>query len=406
MTQRKKILVLTSTYPRWENDHEPGFVHELAKRLVAEFDVLVLTPHAENAETCEVMDEVNIQRFRYAPDRFETLVNDGGIMTNLQKSRLKWLLVPFFFIAFFFAARKLIAQNDFAAIHAHWIIPQGLIAVLATRFFGKRIPVLVTSHGADLYALRGKTMMALKQWILKHAAFVTVVSNGMIPPLLLLGVGQDKTGVLPMGVDVSGRFTPDADTPRSRNKILFVGRLVEKKGLRVLVDALPEIIRHIPEVQLEIAGFGPEESNLRSQVKNLALEDKVIFCGAVPQNELPGKYRRAAVCVAPFVQTKNGDQDGLGLVTVEAIGCGCPVITSDLPATADVIETETMRVASGESGALAIAVVTLLSMTETGRSDLAAEQMKSVIKRMSWQHVAKGYIQILEKLAGQSNGLS
>ncbi len=406
MTQRKKILVLTSTYPRWENDHEPGFVHELAKRLVAEFDVLVLTPHAENAETCEVLDEVNIQRFRYAPGRFERLVNNGGIMTNLQKSRLKWLLVPFFFIAFFFAARKLIARNDFAAIHAHWIIPQGLIAVLATRFFGKRIPVLVTSHGADLYALRGKPMLVLKQWILKHAAFVAVVSSGMLSPLALLGVELDKTGVLPMGVDMSGRFTPDADTPRSRNKILFVGRLVEKKGLRVLVDALPEIIKRIPEAVLEIAGFGPEESNLRSQVKNLALEHKVIFCGAIPQNELPGKYRRAAVCVAPFVQSKNGDQDGLGLVMVEAIGCGCPVITSNLPATADVIKNEAMRVASGEVAALADTVVKLLSMTDRERSAIASEQIKSVIKCLSWEHVAEGYGQILEKLARQDNGMS
>ena len=397
---------MTSTYPRWENDHEPGFVHELAKRLVAEFDVFVLTPHAENAEVCEVLDRVNIHRFRYSPDRFETLVNDGGIVANLQKSRLKWLLVPFFFTAFFLAARKLIARNDFAVIHAHWIIPQGLVAVLATRFFGKRIPILVTSHGADLYALRGKPMMALKRWILKHAAFVTVVSNGMIPPLVLLGVGQDKADVLPMGVDVSGRFTPDAGTPRSQHKILFVGRLVEKKGLQVLVDALPEIIRQIPEVQLEIAGFGPEESNLRTQVKNLALEDKVIFCGAVRQNELPGKYRRAAVCVAPFVQSKNGDQDGLGLVTVEAIGCGCPVITSDLAATADVIENDAMRVASGDVAALADAIVKLLSMTESERSALASEQMKSVIKRLNWEHVTEGYGQILEKLIRPDNRIS
>ena len=95
---RQTILVLASTYPRWRGDHEPGFVHELNRRLVDEFDVHVVCPHAPGAASYEVMDGVSIHRFRYAPEALETLVQDGGILANLNRSHWKWGLVPFFFV--------------------------------------------------------------------------------------------------------------------------------------------------------------------------------------------------------------------------------------------------------------------------------------------------------------------
>ena len=88
---RKKLLVLASTYPRWEGDPEPGFVHELAKRLTTPFKVRVLCPHAWNAAAQEMLEGVEVVRYRYAPVRFETLVNDGGIVNNLRHQPWKWL---------------------------------------------------------------------------------------------------------------------------------------------------------------------------------------------------------------------------------------------------------------------------------------------------------------------------
>ena len=100
---RPRLLVLASTYPRWQGDAEPGFVHQLARRLVGAFDVAVLCPHAAGAPTDEEMDGVRVKRYRYAPSRFETLVNDGGIVTNLRRNPVKWLLVPGFLLGQFVA---------------------------------------------------------------------------------------------------------------------------------------------------------------------------------------------------------------------------------------------------------------------------------------------------------------
>ncbi|MEO8002978.1 MAG: glycosyltransferase [Arenimonas sp.] len=396
---RKKILVLTSTYPRWKNDHEPGFVHELARRNLAGFDIVVLAPHAKNSQASEIMDGVTVRRFRYAPAAFETLVNDGGIVANLQKHHWKWLLVPFFFAGFILATVKTLLRNDIAVIHAHWIIPQGLVASIAAWLVRKPLPILVTCHGADLYALSGKLMSWLKYRILQRADFVSIVSRGMMRPLQSLKVPMEKIGVLPMGVDVLTLFTPDDNVERSTRKLLFVGRLVEKKGLHVLLDALPLILESIPDAELEIIGFGPEQEAVCKQISRLGLEEKVHFSGAMAQSELPEKYRQAALCVAPFVQSKNGDQDGLGLVTVEAIACGCLVITSDLPATADVVVNESLRSASGDHRALATSIIQLLSMQPCEREALAAAQRENVISKLSWEHAAKEYDLVLERLA-------
>ena len=92
MTQKKTLLVLASTYPRWANDHEPGFVHELCKRLTSEFNVIALVPDAVDADPNGLLDDVHVIRYRYAPKKLQSLVNNGGIVNNLK---------TFFFFFFF-----------------------------------------------------------------------------------------------------------------------------------------------------------------------------------------------------------------------------------------------------------------------------------------------------------------
>src|SRR5699024_9353577 len=107
------------------------------------------------------------------------------------------------------------------------------------------------------------------------------------------------------------------------------------------------------------------------QARELGVVEQVHFLGAVAQNRLPELYRRAALFVGPFVEAADGDQEGLGLVTVEAIGCGCPVVVSDLPAVRDVIEEPPMLVLPANSSALAERVVEMLQMPAEERQRMA-----------------------------------
>lgn len=396
---RRKLLVVASTYPRWHGDHEPGFVHELNRRLVDHFNVHVVCPHAPGALPEEVMDDVSIHRFHYAPETLETLVQGGGILANLKRSPWKWGLVPFFFLGLMVACLRSIRQIEPHAIHAHWIVPQGLAIALLSAFSQRVPPFLITSHGGDLFGLRGKVFSWIKRWVLRHASAITVVSQPMITTVAKLGVSPDTVTVIPMGVDFSHRFSVDKETRRMPGKILFVGRLVEKKGLKHLIQALPAIRLRVPDAHLVVVGAGPELALLTAQVHKQGLQDCVEFRGPMPQKALPDLYRCASVFVAPFIDAESGDKEGLGLVTIEAIACGCPVVVGDVAVVTDIFQdTEMdMRAIPGNPEDLAAKIINILLAPELAiqRTMVIRERLQ---QKMGWQSVATRYTKLINGL--------
>lgn len=405
MRRRAKILVLTSTFPRRAADAEPGFVMALCARLAEEFDVHVLAPHAPGAARSEVLDGIAVTRYRYAPVRWERLAYDGGILANLR--RRPWLaaLVPLLVGAQIGAAARLLRRGRYDLIHAHWLLPQGLAAVLATRLARRSIPVVCTAHGGDWFALRGRIAMAFKRWALRRVDTLTVVSRAMEEAVRRDGAVAKRLEIVPMGTDLTRRFTPPPAPRGAGLELLFVGRLVEKKGLEHLLRALPEILRARPEAKLTVAGRGPEEVRLRDLAARLGLGADIRFLGAVPHGELPALFRRATLFVAPFVVATGGDQEGFGLVLVEALGCECPVLTSDLPAVRDiVIPGQTgVLVPPGDPRALAEATVSLLA-DPTRRRRLASAGRRHVRAHFSWEASGAHYRRILREAIGRSGG--
>ncbi|MBD7987964.1 glycosyltransferase [Luteimonas sp. Sa2BVA3] len=393
---RPVLLVLASTYPRWPGDPEPGFVHELAKRLLPRFRVHVLGPHARGSATREVMDGVEVHRYRYAPVRLETLVNGGGIVTNLKLHPWKLLLVPGFVLAQFWAGWRLCRRLRVDVLHAHWLVPQGLMAACLGWLPGRTVPFVVTSHGADLYALRGRLFNSIRRFVLRRASAASVVSSAMCDLLESTGMPVEKVHVLPMGVDVEGRFTPDPAIERSRNGILFVGRLVEKKGVRHLLSAMPRLLDAIPDAYLTIAGFGPDEEALREQVRQLGLESVVRFTGALPQSELPDHYRSAAVFVAPFVRAGSGDQEGLPVALMEAVSCGCPVVAGDIPGIGDLLGRDRADVCvdARDEAALASRIIEVLADPVLAQ-ERACRIRTAAARHVDWARIADGYATLL-----------
>ena len=400
---RHRLLVLASTYPRWSGDHEPGFVHELNRRLVDHFEVQVICPHAPGAARQEVLDGVTVHRFRYGPNAMETLVQDGGILTNLKHAPWKWCVVPFFFLGLLAATSKHVKQIRPHCIHAHWIVPQGLSLALLGVLPRHLPPFLLTSHGGDLFSLRGRLFRGLKRWVLRKASAVTVVSRPMLTEAAKLGANVDRTSVIPMGVDFDGRFSLDPGAERIAGQILFVGRLVEKKGVKYLIQALPSIRQRVPSAHLVIVGSGPELPELTALVSGLGLQDYVEFRGAMSQDALPEFYRRAAVFVAPFVDAGSGDREGLGLVSIEAIACGCPVVVGDVPVVADIfLDTEMdMRAIPGNPESLAQKVGDVLVAPEAALRR-ALDIRPRLAEQLSWEIVTMRYSALLKNLAAIS----
>jgi len=392
-TEPAKLLVLTSTLPRWRDDSDPRFVEYLSYELAKAFDVLILAPHFPGAARRETLSNdkqtLVVHRYRYFLPALESLASEGGIMARIRQNPLRILLVPFFLIAQLFAVARLHRQHRFDAIHAHWIIPQGLVAAVFRLISRHAPPILMTSHGSDLFALRGSMMIRLKRWIMTRASKITVVSAAMREYCANAGYDAANITVAPMGVDLQTAFTPGAESGE-RSGLIFIGNLVEIKGLAFLIEAMAMLVARYPELRLTVVGDGPERQTLVALTERLQLQDNVCFVGSVPNTQLPDLLRAASVAVMPSLQ------EGLGLVAIEAMGCGCAVVASDLPAIRDsVLPGETGLVAKpGDAQDLADKIDQLMANEEL-RHSLAENGRRRAVEIFDWRTVGDSYVKLI-----------
>lgn len=395
-TDKKRILILTSTFPRWEGDREPPFVFELSRRLAREFEVCVLAPHAPGAELHEIMDGIEVVRYRYFLPQAQTLAYNGGILANLAGKRWNYLLIPFFFLAQFFSLLHLLRKTRFDLIHAHWLIPQAMIALAARFFSGYRPTIVCTSHGGDLFGLSGSLMTRLKRHIIGRVDKLAVVSQAMRDYARTIAARTDIE-VISMGVDLQHRFTPAA-AARATQDILFIGRLVEKKGIRYLIEAMRTVVRSYPQARLHIVGDGPDLAALRQLAMDCGLASQVHFLGPVENAALPERLRRATIFAAPSVVAEGGDQEGLGLVFVEALGCECAVVASDLPAMRDVIVDGVTGLVCRQRDSVDLAgKLTALLDNAALRTSLGQAGRQFVLGRFDWEVIASRYAELLNR---------
>jgi glycosyltransferase involved in cell wall biosynthesis len=391
--RRPRLLVLASTFPAEVGDGTPAFVADLAKVEAGAFDTVVVTPRVPGSRARERRDGFEVRRYRFFPRRWEDLA-DGAILENLRARRSRWLQVPFLFGAGALAVRRAVRDTAPDVVHVHWIIPQGLMALVAAR----RRPWLVTTLGGDLYALTSGPARWLKSRVLRQASSVTVMNQEMRQAVTELGVPEDRVGVLPMGVALD-RIRPAGEPPaRIPGRLAFVGRLVEKKGLAVLLDALGRLPAGT-ERSLDVGGDGPLRAELEAAARPFG--DRVVFHGQRSSAELGRVLQAAQVAVFPSVRARSGDQDGLPVATLEALAAGTPVVATDLPGLSDAVaggvEPAGVVVPSGDATALAEAIARLLG------DPAARERMgRAAVERAeeySMESIGARYVALLQAAA-------
>ncbi|RYH61914.1 MAG: glycosyltransferase, partial [Alcaligenaceae bacterium] len=197
---------------------------------------------------------------------------------------------------------------------------------------------------------------------------------------------------------LGSRFTPSLPVMRFPGELLFVGRLVEKKGLAHLIAVMPRIVSRFPNVRLTIAGSGPDQARLAEQITASGLEACVTFLGAVKQEYLPSLYRRAAIFVAPFVRAASGDQEGLPVALMEAIGCGCPVVAGNVAGIEDIFGEAIVDFAvdPADHEALAHRIETVLQ--DPDRAQIQIMHIRErMCERLDWGRVAERYASLLRE---------
>ena len=394
-----KILVLTSTFPRWTNDTEPGFVDLLCQNLAEGNTIDVVAPHFRGAATQEILGDVTVYRFRYWFAAWQTLAYDGGILPNLRQKPLRVLLVPTFLLSQWLMVLQLLRRNRYDIIHAHWIIPQGFVAAVARAVSRTRTPIALTSHGGDLFALKGVLLARLKRWIARQANALTVVSSTMKEQAVAMELQDEaRISTIPMGVNTRDTFLPP-DPETKRKGLLFVGRLVDKKGVEYLLSAMPKVLDRFPDEHLTIIGDGPLRQPLEGLCRQLGISQQVSFKGSLANADIPPFLQRAAIAIFPSVITSAGDQEGSPVAIMEALACGCAVIVADYPGARDLVihGTSGLIVAGRDSAAIADAALALLD-NEALLAMLGKKGRQWVQDRYDWTVISKQFMHLFEQL--------
>jgi glycosyltransferase involved in cell wall biosynthesis len=382
------VLFLTHSFPRSEGDAAGSFILRLAVALRGEdIKVRVVAPAGPGLPASEEIEGIGVERFRYAPRRYEKLAYTGNMASDVASSwTAKLALVGFLGSDFVHAVR---ARRSFEpqVVHAHWWFPNGVVGTWVGGL--AHIPLVTTLHGTDVRLARTVGVAKpLFGHVLKHSAAVTTVSRWLKEETQSLVPGVNPT-VAPMPV-ATGLFGPGAS--RDGNRLLFVGRLNDQKGVEHVLHALASMKT---PATLDIVGDGPNRESLKLLAESLGIAPRIRWHGQLSQSALPPIYQRAAAVVLPSVD------EGLGLVAVEALLCETPVVAFDSGGLRDVIQNEKtgLLVKPGDRAALAAALDDLLARDGRG-SQLGKAGRLYALSAFAPESAARRYAEIYRQVLG------
>ena len=449
-----KVLVIGSVYPRFHEDAEvPWLRTSIARLKKAGIGIQVLAPAYKGLKSHEI-DGVKVNRFRYAPASWEILTHEEGAPSKMaSKPWLQLLAIPYI-ISGFFRCLSICRKWKPDLIHAHWPFPHAYIALGAAKLF--RIPLVLNFHGAELLLIRKKKWVkpllkfaigqaqavfanssftagkikALRNVDVEWSPYGTTLEGGSLP----LAPAADAASATP-----SSGGTPQRPEPHPVNgkfKILFVGRHIERKGICYLIEAAKYLPRD--KFEIRIVGVGDLTEKLKEQAAQVdALAPaglrhdegeatrvglrhdegeatrmelrhdegnaEIIFTGKLSPEALANEYRTANVFTLPAIVDSKGDTEGLGVVLIEAMELGLPVVASNVGGIPDVVVdgVSGILVPEKDPQALASAYKRLAASPELQRQLLAGAQ-KRIAECFTWDGIVARQIGTYDRVAAKA----
>jgi glycosyltransferase involved in cell wall biosynthesis len=322
---------MTSVYALSETDRHASFLVESIDHLVRQgHQVEVFAPSYEGCPSHRVRG-VPVHRFRYFLRRWENLTHGQGAPNRIRNPI--YLIIAFFYIFFgAIAAMRFCRANRFDVVHVNWPFPHGIWGYLVWKLY--KIPMVLTFHGAELLLCR---KFGFVRPFIRHAAkhAKELICNSGYTAKELAQYTDKPISIIPFGCTVESQLSVKNPSKPVKD-VLFVGRLIARKGVDVLIRAVPRIASQLP-ICVHIVGEGNMKEEWMRLAKRVDPEGRIVFHGFVSNEELAQLYADADVFVLPAIVDDRGDTEGLGVVLVEALSFGTPVVASNVGGISDVI---------------------------------------------------------------------
>lgn len=429
-----RVIHVVTAFPRHPNDPITPWLVELVRRQRdAGIEASVLAP-AYRGGPDDADPPVPVQRFRYAPAALETLTHDETVPDRLRRRPLQSFLVPPYLVGGMRAARRIGRQAPPDVVHVHWPMPHALIGHAMRWAAGGRTALVCSYYSVEINWIRSRLplLRPFLRWTARTADELTAISRSTaraVEALLEPSPGVERSepavSVIPYGAALADEIEPPprpALAPRNGDRavrVLFVGRLVERKGVEVLVRALAGGDFSRP-VELRIVGSGEWEGRIREAIRDagLALQERdpaggadapvrrVVLLGHLSDAALRAEYEAADMLALPAVRDAKGDTEGLGVVLLEALRFERPVIGSDIGGIPDIIEDgETgLLCPPGDPEALAAAIDRLIEDPAAARA-LAERGRRHAVARFGWDGVVSATSEVYRRaVAGRRTG--
>lgn len=395
-----KVLYLVTAYSRGPGDVITPWLAETIRRLAERgVQVEVLAP-AHRGLPDQTVSGVRVHRFRYAPASWETLTHDQTAPDRIRERPWFLALVPGYVVAGSHAARRLAEEGGYDVIHAFWPIPQGVLGLWARR--ATRLPLVSTFFGVELTWMEKQFpfLAPLLRRIVRASSAVTAISSYTAERLKRQVPGV-KPAIIPFGAAVDAPAEPPPYTwDGSRPfELLFVGRLVERKGVHLLLDALATLLAG-RDVVLHVVGDGPDREPLEEQARRLGLGVCAVFHGFVSKEELETRLTSCDAFVLPAVVDSKGDTEGLGVVLIEAMTHARPVIASAAGGIVDIVRDgrNGFLVPPGDAPALADAIGRMMDDPAAARA-FGLQGREDAAAGFSWDVIADRLAAIYRRVA-------
>lgn len=385
-----KVVHVATAFPRHPEDPITPWLVELVRRQrQTGIDATVLAPAYRGGPVAEPSG-IPVRRFRYAPGILETLTHDQSVPDRIRDRPASAALVPAYLAAGCRAAAALGREGP-DLVHVHWPMPHALFGAAMRRASGGRTAMVCSFYSVEVNWVdrRLPWLRPFLKWTIRTADEVTAISSSTASAVR--GLVDRPVAVIPYAAALPevpvNVVRPALSDPNAPLRLLFVGRLVERKGVEVLVRALARL-RHRREAELVIVGSGNRKDSVTRTAALEGVTDYVHFLGFVSAERLAREYAECDIFVLPAVVDSRGDTEGLGVVLLEALAYERPVVASRVGGIRDiVIDGVTGWLADpGDAEVLASKIFEVAADPEEARR-VAARGRREANVRFSWERI-------------------